>query len=356
MKSIIFKRPGLYAFEERPKPEIKNSDDVLLKVLGVGVCGTDLHILMDPPMHPAMPNVILGHEYSAEVMKMGPDVTWLKPGDKVIVDPHPPCGKCIHCISDRPDICLELYGTFGGTILGYDDHPKTRGIFRDGAFTSYTCVQANSVFKVKKETPYETAALAEPLACTGYSLEKLNIHPGDSVCILGAGPIGLLFTCLAKASGAIKVIVSEPSAYRREKALKCGATRVVNPLEEDVISIVIEETGGIGVDHCIEAVGAEVVTAIKVVRSGGGKVLQFGHDEMAKPMIPLAEILKKEVELCGGFIGKYYFEKTAKIIESGILPLNEIVSHKLPLSRFQEALDLLHKREAIKVVIYPEEY
>ena len=355
MKSIIFKRPGLYAFEERPKPEIKNSDDILLKVLGVGICGTDLHILMDPPMHPAMQNIIFGHEYSAEVVKTGSDVTWLQPGDKVIVDPHPPCGKCRHCISNRPSLCLELYGDFGGTIPGYDDHPKTRGIFRDGALTSYTCVTSNSVFKIKKETPFEIAALAEPLSCTGYATEKLNIHPGDSVCVLGAGPIGLLFTCLAKASGAAKVIVSEPSAYRREKALKCGATTVVNSFEEDIIAIVMEETGGIGVDHCIEAVGAEVITAIKVVRREG-KVLQFGHDETAKPAIPLAEILKKEIELFGGFLGKYYFEKTARIIESGILPLNEIVTHTFPLSRYQEALDLLRSHEGIKVVIYPEEY
>lgn len=355
MKSIIFKKPGVFAFEDRPKPEIKNPDDVLLKVLGVGICGTDLHILMDPPMHPAMPNIIFGHEYCAEVVNTGKDISWLKSGDKVIVDPHPPCGKCMHCISDRPGMCLELLGDFGGTIPGYDGHPKTRGIFRDGALTSYTCVPANSVFKIKKETPFEIAALAEPLSCTGYAIEKLNIHPGDSVCILGAGPIGLLFTCLAKASGAATVIVSEPSGYRREKALKCGATRAVNPLEENIVAIAMEETGGIGVDHCIEAVGAEIVTAIKVVRCEG-KVLQFGHDETARPQIPLAEILRKEIELYGGFLGKYYFEKTAKIIESDILPLNEIVTHTFPLSKYQEALDLLRRREGIKVVIYPEEY
>jgi threonine 3-dehydrogenase len=355
MKSVIFKKPGLWAFEERPKPEISNPDDVLLKVLGVGICGTDIHILMDPPMHPAWPDIILGHEYSAEVVDTGSDVTWLKTGDKVIVDPHPPCGKCMHCISDRPGMCMELYGDYGGTITGYDDHPKTRGIFRDGALTSYTCVSSNSVFKIKDDTPYEIAALAEPLSCTGYSIEKLDIHPGDSVCVLGAGPIGLLFTSLAKASGAATLIVSEPSEYRRGKAAKCGATRVVDPTKEDIVSICFEETDGIGVDHCIEAVGPEIVTAIMTVRSEG-KVLQFGHDETARPQIPVGELLKREVELHGGFLGKYYYEKTARIIENGNLPLSEIVTHKFPLSKFQDALDLLERKEGIKVVVYPEEY
>jgi threonine dehydrogenase-like Zn-dependent dehydrogenase len=356
MKSIIFKKPGLYTYEERPKPKIKNPDDVLLKVLGVGICGTDLHILMDPPVHPAKPNIILGHEFCGEIAEVGTAVTpKLKIGDKAIVDPHPPCGKCENCISDRPGMCTVLYGTVGKEFPEYAGHSNTRGIFQDGALTSYICVPSYSVFKIKKETPFEIAALAEPLSCTGYSIEKLNIHPGDSVGVLGAGPIGLLFTCLAKASGASTVIVSEPSAYRRNKALKCGATRVVNPFKEDIIAIAMEETNGIGVDHCIEAVGAEIVTAIKVVRCEG-KVLQFGHDETANPEIPIAELLKKEIVLFGGFLGKYYFEKTARIIESEILPLKEIVTHTFPLSRYQDALDLLNRREGIKVVIYPEEY
>ena len=117
----------------------------------------------------------------------------------------------------------------------------------------------------------------------------------------------------------------------------------------------MEETGDIGVDHCIEAVGAEIVTAINVIRNEG-KILQFGHDETARPEIPLAKILKKEIELFGGFLGKYYFEKTARIIENGNLPLNEIVTNTFPLSKFQDALNLLRRREGIKVIIYPEEY
>ena len=231
----------------------------------------------------------------------------------------------------------------------------TRGLFADGALCSYTCVPAQSVYKIDNNTPYQLAALAEPLSCVGYAIEKLDIQAGDTVCVLGAGPMGLLFASMAKANGATRVIVSEPHEYRRNKALRCGATRVVNPMEEDLRQVCLEETNGLGVDHCIEAVGQLLPTAIDMIRPGG-KVLMFGHDETAVPQIRLAEIVRKEAQIFGGFLGKYYFEKTARIIESGILPLEEIVTHTFPLSEYEKGLELLRAGKALKVVIYPEEY
>ncbi|MDL2259206.1 alcohol dehydrogenase catalytic domain-containing protein [Eubacteriales bacterium OttesenSCG-928-K08] len=350
MKAIIFKRPGEFAYEERPIPEIKNPTDIRLKILGVGICGTDLHILMDPPMHPAEPGIIFGHEFCGQVESVGSAVVNLKPGDKVIVDPHPPCGYCDNCRSNRPEMCenLFLHGE------GIEGQAATRGIFKDGGLTSYAVIPAGSAYKIAQDTPFARMALAEPLSCTGYGIEKLKIQAGETVCILGAGPIGQLFTALAKANGATKVIVSEPHQYRREKALECGATRVVDPTKEDLKAICLEETNGIGVDHCIEAVGQFLMTAIDMVRTGG-KVLMFGHDESAAPPIKLGELVKKEVEVHGCFLGKYYFEKVARIIESNILPLDVIASHVLPLSKYQEGLDLLRAGKALKVIMYPED-
>jgi threonine 3-dehydrogenase len=302
-------------------------------------------------MHPAKPDIIFGHEYTAVVEDVGPSVDWLSPGDHVVVDPHPPCGSCRHCRSNRPDMCTTLYCQQG---TPYAEHGLTRGLFQDGALTSYTCVPAHSVYRISSETPFHVAALAEPLSCTGYAIEKLGIQAGDTVCVLGAGPIGLLFTALAKANGASKVIVSEPHEYRRGKALKCGADIVVDPTKENIHEVCRHETE-LGVDHCIEAVGQMLMTAIELIRPSG-KVLIFGHDETANPAIRLAEIVRKEAQIFGGFLGKYYFEKAARIIESGILPLEEIATHTFPLSRYQDALDLLRCGQAIKVVIYPEEY
>ncbi len=354
MKAIIFNGPANFSIEERPKPTLKGPDDVLIKVLGVGVCGTDIHILMDPPLHPARPGIIFGHEFCGQIEETGENVTWLKKGDKVIVDPHSPCGTCEQCRSNRPLLCTTLYTLEGEISPEWAGHGNTRGIFQDGGLTTYVNLPAATVYKIDNKTPFEIATLAEPISCVGYSFEKLNVHPGDTVCILGAGPIGLLFVCFAKASGASKIIVSEPSQYRRDKAVKCGATCVVDPTKEDLRKVVFEETNDLGVDHCIEAVGDMLMTAIDMAR-GNGKVLMFGHDETAAPPIKLGEIIKKEIEIHGGYLGKYYFEKTARIIESGIMPLHEIATHKFPLSRYQEALDLLHRREGLKVIIYPED-
>ena len=352
MKAIIFKKPGEYAYEDRPVPQVEKPDDVQIKVLGVGICGTDLHVLMDPPMHPAKPGIIFGHEYCGEVAAVGEAVDWLKPGDRVIVDPHPPCGCCKNCRSDRPGQCTTLKSQ---QDTPWPEHGVTRGLFADGALTSYTCVPAHSVYKISKDTPWQLAALAEPLSCVGYAIEKLDIQAGDTACVLGAGPMGLLFAAMAKANGATKVIVSEPYEYRREKALKCGATRVVDPAKEDLKAVCLEETDGLGVDHCIEAVGQLLPTAIDMIRPGG-KIVMFGHDETAMPPVRLAEIVRKEAAIFGGFLGKYYFEKTARIIESGILPLEEIVTHTFPLSEYEKGLELLRAGKALKVVMYPEEY
>ena len=351
MKSIVFQKPGVFSYEDRPIPELKNADDIRIKILGVGICGTDLHILMDPPLHPAQPGIIFGHEFCGQVDAVGPAVTGLKPGDKVIVDPHPPCGYCNNCRSNRPEMCenLFLHGE------GIEGQAATRGIFRDGGLASYTVIPAGSAYKIAQDTPFHRMALAEPLSCVGYGIEKLKLQAGETVCILGAGPIGQLFTALARANGATKVIVAEPHQYRREKALKVGATRVVDPTKEDLRAVCLEETDGLGVDHCVEAVGQFLMTAINMVRTGG-KVLMFGHDETAAPNIKLGELVKKEVEIHGCFLGKYYYEKAARIIESNLLPIDEIATHKLPLSQYQQGLDLLRAGMALKVVIYPEEY
>lgn len=205
-------------------------------------------------------------------------------------------------------------------------------------------------YKVAPETKPELMGVAEPLAGCGCALEKLNIHVGDTACVLGAGPIGLMFVALLKANGCRKIIVSEPIAYRRDLAMQIGATRVVNPEEEDLRAIVKEETDGLGADVAVEAVASMMADCVYLVRPHG-KILQFGHDELSRPEFPVAELLKNEIEVYGGYLGKYYMRKVAKIIESGILPLDQIVTHVIPASRYQEALDLAASRQCGKVFV-----
>jgi threonine 3-dehydrogenase len=223
------------------------------------------------------------------------------------------------------------------------------GIFTDGAMAEYTIVPRQSLYKVNQSVPSHIAALAEPFACVVNATEKLKVQPGEYVVILGAGPIGLLFAALLKANGASKLMVSEPSEYRRQAARDIGADIVVHP--NDLWETLQREMPD-GADVAVEAVGPLLPEVIKMVRTGG-RVLQFGHDETVNPQVPVAELLKKEVTIFGAFIGRHSFEKAARIMESGKLPLERVVSHQLPLSQVHEAIELLRAGKALKVVLKP---
>jgi (R,R)-butanediol dehydrogenase/meso-butanediol dehydrogenase/diacetyl reductase len=180
----------------------------------------------------------------------------------------------------------------------------------------YTIVPRQSLYKVDKSVPSHIAALAEPLACVVNATGKLKPQPGEFAVILGAGPIGLLFSSLLLAGGVSKLVVSEPSEYRRNAAKAIGADIVVHP--DDLMSTLEREMPQ-GADITVEAVGSLLPQAIRIARSGG-RVMQFGHDETANPQIPLGEMLKKELVIYGAFIGRFSFEKTARIMESGEAP------------------------------------
>ncbi len=349
MLAAVFEGDGKLVLKDRPKPKLTKDTDVLIKVLGVGICGTDLHILQVPPAHPASLGATLGHEFTGEVAEVGSAVTDVRPGDRVLVDPHPGCGRCDECRSGHPDRCIPLYSSACAP-----GHCATIGIFSNGAMTSYTVVPSHALFKVDHDVPPHLAALAEPLACVVSAADKLKVQPGETAIVLGGGPIGLLFTALIKASGASKILVSEISEYRRKAARDCGATRVVDPQLEDLAAAVQEEMPG-GADVIVEAVGPLLPQAIELAHSSG-RILQFGHDELARPAIPVAELLRKEITIYGGFIGKFSFHKLPRILQSGVLPLERIVSHRLPLPRVHEGIDLLRQGKAIKVILHPEEY
>lgn len=349
MLGAVFEGNGKLVLKDRPKPELKKDTDALIKVTGVGICGTDLHILQVPPAHPAKQNIILGHEFTGEIVEVGSQVPGFAPGDAVLIDPHPGCGLCEACKKGNTDICIPLMSS-----SGEPGHPTTIGIFADGAMTSYVIVPRQSLYKVSPKVPSHIRALAEPLACVLNATNKFKVQPGDSVLVLGAGPIGLLFTAVLKANGASKVIVSEISEYRREAAKACGATLVVDPQQEDLEAVVKHETDG-GPNVVVEAVGPLLPQAIQLVRTRG-TVLQFGHDESIEPAIPVGVMLKKEVQILGAFIGRYSFDRTAKVMESGQLPLDQIVSHRLPLSKVHEGIELLRQGKGLKIILEPEEY
>jgi threonine dehydrogenase-like Zn-dependent dehydrogenase len=349
MLAAVYEGDGKLTLMDRPKPVLTKDTDVLIKVQAVGICGTDLHILQVPPAHPATVGSVLGHEFTGEIVEVGSDVPDFKPGDVVIVDSHPGCGLCQQCKDGNPDRCIPLIAK-----SGFPEMPATIGIFSDGAMTNYVIVPKEGLFKISPEVPAHIRALAEPLACVLNAVDKVKVQPGDDVLVLGAGPIGLLFTSVLKANGASKVMVAEISEFRQEAAKDCGADLVINPKEENLHDIVMRETDGEGANIVVEAVGPLLPQAVELVRTRG-TILQFGHDETVNPSIPVGVLLKKEATIQGCFIGRYCYDRAAKVMESGQLPLERLVSHRLPLSKVHEGIDLLRQGKGIKVILEPEE-
>lgn len=336
MLGAVFEGEGRLILKEVPIPRLQDPSDVLLGVKAASICGTDVHILSVPPGHPAKPGSVLGHEYVAEVLEVGPEVAGVGPGEHVVIDPNITCGHCRYCRAGLPNMCENM---------------TTLGIFRDGGFAAYNVAPARALYRIDRSVPPEIAAMAEPVSCIVNGSEKVKVQPGEAVVILGAGPIGLLFTQFFRAAGAGKLIVAEVSPFRAGYAERSGATRVVDPTKESLKDVVFEETG-VGADVVVDAVGSLLPDALSAVRRGG-RVLLFGMNQQALPPVRQFDITRHEVSIFGTYIARNTFPKAVRILESGVLQLEKLITHRLTLARIEEGLRAMREGKAIKVVVTP---
>lgn len=332
-----FKGQGKFELEEVPVPQIKNDDDVLIKVTACGICGTDIHILEVPQGHPAKENVILGHEYTGKVVEVGKNVKHLKPGDNVVVDPNLTCGVCNYCRNALPNQCENM---------------TTLGIFIDGGFAEFNVAPAKALFKISSDVQPEIAALAEPLSCIVNAVNKSELKLGQNVVVLGAGPIGLLFAMVFKSAGAGKVIVAEISDTRRNFAKICGADLVCDPREINLKECVLSKTNNLGADIVVDAVGSLLQQALSLVKRNG-KIILFGMNENIRSEVKQYDITRYEIEILGTYIAKYTFPSAINILESRIAPFEKLITKKLPLASVKEGIELAKTGEVIKIVILP---
>lgn len=336
MKGLVFRGTGQWRVEEVPRPHIETDDDVLLRVNRASICGTDIHILSDPPGHPATPGSVLGHEYVATVSEVGPAVYNVKPGDRVVVDPNITCGLCEYCRLGLTNLCENM---------------TTLGIFRNGGLAELNVAPAKALHKINSSVPTERATLAEPLSCVLHAFERSRLTPGESVAILGAGPIGLLFLMLFKAAGAGKVFVIEPTTFRRQMAERLGADGALDP-RVDKCAAEIKAVTGIGVDLAVDAAGTLLPESLELVRRGGRLIL-FGMNQHAERQLNQYTIARHEVSILGSFIQRTAFPKVVRILEAGHLPVEKLITHRLRLDEVGQALEAMRTGEAIKAVIEP---
>jgi len=336
MQAIVFRGTGSWGIEDVPRPQIAADDEVLLKVDRASICGTDIHILSVPPGHPATPGSILGHEYVATVAEVGTGVRDLQPGDRVVIDPNITCGVCQYCRLGMSNVCENM---------------TTLGIFRHGGLAEFNLAPAKALHRISREVPPERATLAEPLSCVLHAFEKSALVPGESVAILGAGPIGLLFLMLFKAAGAGQVFMIEPVEFRRRTAEQLGADAVLNPKTEDAAAAIKAATR-IGADVVIDAGGTLLPESLGLVRRGG-RVILFGMNQHAERQLNQYEITRLELSILGSFIQRTAFPKVVRILEAGLLPVEKLITHRLRLDEVGRGLEAMRTGEAIKVVVQP---
>lgn len=336
MRAAVFEGNGVLKIREVDKPAIQKPDDLIVQIELCSICGTDVHIMSVPPGYIAEPGTILGHELVGKIVEVGEGVRSLKPGDRIVSNPNDYCGVCDYCQKNLPNLCENII---------------PMGIGADGGFAEYVRVSEKVAHKISDNLPSEIAAFAEPLACLVNGKNKIPVSPGDSVLVMGAGTIGLMFVQMMKACGASPIIVSEPAPLRREFALKCGADYVVDPIAEDLDAFV-KSIVRIGVDYAIDVVGSQIMTGVKSVRKGG-TVLLFGFNAHAKPEVPQHQITNREVSVLGTWIANASFPTAVKILESGVLNLKPLITHTLPLEKTAEGIEILRRGEGIEIFIDP---
>ena len=336
MQAVVFHGEGKWRVEDAEKPQISADDEVLLRVDRASICGTDIHILSTPPGHPATPGSILGHEYTATVAETGAGVSHLHVGDRVVIDPNITCGLCQYCRLGMSNVCERM---------------TTLGIFRHGGLAEFNLAPARSLHKISRDVPPDRATLAEPLSCVLHAFEKSALAPGESVAIIGAGPIGLLFLMLFKVAGAGKVFIIEPVEFRRQTAAKFGADGVIDPKKQDGAAEINAATR-IGADIVVDAAGTLLPEALQMVRPGG-RVVLFGINQHADRQFNQYYTTRYEVTILGSFIQRTEFPKVVRMLEANILPLEQLITHRMELERIGEGFEAMRSGEAIKVVAAP---
>lgn len=337
MKAAVFERVGSFVLKEVPVPEIKSDDQALIEVEAVSICGTDVHITAVPPGYIATPNTILGHEFCGRVVAKGGAVHHLDIGDRVVVNPNNYCGVCVYCRKNLPNLCERI---------------EALGIDYDGAFAKYCVINGKIAYKIAERVPAEAAACVEPLACAVNGLNKINVKPGDSAVVVGAGPIGMIIAMLMKAAGAARVFLLETAEYRASFAKEHKlATHVLNPVKDNVEDIVMSETG-IGADFVIDVTGSQAIPGINLVRKGG-TVLLFGVNANARAELAQSRITQKEIGVIGTWLANATFPEAVKMVEQNAIDLGTLVTDILPLDGIHEGIEKLAQGRAVKIVIKP---
>jgi L-iditol 2-dehydrogenase len=339
MKAAVWIDKNKLAQKELPEPQPR-TDEALIKVLGCGVCGTDCHIYAgEVPL--AKPPQVLGHEIYGEVVRVGEAVRGFSAGETVCVDPVVSCGVCLQCKAGRTNLCAAP------TIIGYA---------RIGGFAQFTTVPETHLYHIDSRVGLKGGILVETLACVLNGYDRLAPRAGASALILGAGCVGLLWAQLMLQSPITRLFQTEIVEGRRTVARSLGVEHVIDSSrgawQQDLLAIEPE-----GVDYIIDATGvAQAIQEALALLKPGGTLMIFGvcpEDEQIN--IAPYKVFAHELSIIGAKMPPHTLARSVRLIESGLINYERLVTHVLPLSQLADALEMFHhgRNEAVKIAISP---
>jgi L-iditol 2-dehydrogenase len=336
MRASVMHEAEHVSVDQVPVPE-PDVDQVLIEIAAVGVCGSDVHYFHDGRIGDFIVKepMILGHEASGTIVKVGANVPADRVGERVAIEPQRACRVCDQCKHGRYNLCpyIEFYAT-----------PPI-----DGAFAQYALIQADYAFPIPDSMSLEAAALCEPLSVGIWANQKAGTAAGSRVLIAGAGPIGVIAAQVARAFGASEIIVSDLVAERRDVVLGFGATRVIDPMAEDIGTL------GLDVDIFIDASGSgpAIVGGIKALKPAGHAVLVgLGAPELS---IPVSRIRDRELVITGVFRYANTWPLAIDLASSGRVDLDSLVTGRFGLDDVESALLASTKPSSLKSIVLPQQ-
>jgi 2-desacetyl-2-hydroxyethyl bacteriochlorophyllide A dehydrogenase len=334
MQAVVFPAPQKLSIEEVADPH-PAPDEIVVEVAEAGICGTDLHIYRNE-YQSAFP-VIGGHEFAGRIIELGKDVRGFQIGDRVSVDPNLNCGECHFCKLLQTNHCLNWQAV---------------GVTRPGAFAEFVAVPARACYAIPDGMSDAQASCIEPVSCVVYALNRMRIHPGDDALIFGAGPMGLLLVQALRHGGAARIVAVEKEPARRTLAEKMGALALASdPIPADRL----RELAPYGFPVVIDATGAPAVIA-QALRylAPRGQYLQFGVAPQGEtvPWAPY-EIFRRDLTIIGSFALCYTFQPAIAWLANGVIDINPLISHTLPLADFERGFREFAAGRTLKVHLRP---
>lgn len=341
MKVAIMEGIGKMGYTRRPIPTPRDNE-VLVKLEYVGICGSDMHYYETGAIgdYVVEPPFVLGHEPGGTVVEVGRNVTHLKAGDRVALEPGKTCGHCEFCKTGRYNLCPD--------VVFFATPPV------DGVFQEYVAHEADLCFKLPENVSTLEGALIEPLAVGFHAANQGGAHAGQTAVVMGAGCIGLVSMMALKAEGVSKVYVVDIMEKRLQKALELGADGVINGRDKDAVQAVLELTEGRGCDLVIETAGTELTTrqCIHMTKKGATIVL-VGYSKSGEMQLPMSLALDKELTFKTVFRYRHIYPMAIEAVAAGKVNLKGIVTDIFDFDDIQNAMDrsVADKANIVKAVV-----